>query len=122
MAFMMKKKVKDKTTMTAREVAVLGEDFRSQFKVFGEGLDALKAKLEKIDTRFNGLDTKVDRLDIRFNGLDTKVDSVYTQVGKLTEDVGIIKVDIRTVKTDIAEIKETLKGHDKRLAHLESVK
>ena len=89
---MKKKTAKDKTTMTAREVAVLIEDLRSQFKVFGEGLDAVKAK----------------------------VDSLFDQVGKLTEDVFVIKTDVRIIKADIAEIKETLKSHEKRLAQLET--
>ena len=87
------KKDNKNDTMTAREVAVLVEEFKSQFRVFGESLDAVKSRL----------------------------DSVFNQVGKLTEDVSIIKIDIKFIKADIAEIKNTLKGHDKRLTHLEEV-
>ena len=41
----MKKNTKAKTTMTANEVAVLIEDLRSQFKIFGEDLSEVKTKL-----------------------------------------------------------------------------
>ena len=85
---------KDKTTMTVREVAVLIEDLRSQFRAFGEKLSAVS----------------------------NKVDMTYEEVGRQKEDISFIKTDIRIIKTDIAEIKETLKGHEKRIAHLETIK
>ena len=84
---------KDKTTMTAQEVAVLVEALRSEFRVFGEGLKAIKER----------------------------VDSLFNQTGKLTEDVFMIKTDVRIIKTDIAEIKNALKGQDKRISHLEEI-
>ena len=44
----MKKETKARTTMTAQEVAVLIEEFRSQFRIFGEDLSAVKNKVDAI--------------------------------------------------------------------------
>ena len=89
---------KDKTTMTAQEVGVLIEDLRSQFRIFGEHLSTVKEDLSAVKK---------------------KVDAIFEEAGRQKEDVFIIKSDIRIIKNDIAEIKETLKSHDKRIAHLE---
>lgn len=91
---MKKENPNDKTTMTVREVAVLIEDLRSQFRVFGEDLTAIKNKLN----------------------------AVSEQVGRQEESIFVIRTDINIIKRDIAEIKETLKGHESRIARLETLK
>jgi len=50
--------------MDDAKVAVILEDLRSQFKVFGEGLQLLSEKADKIDDKVNVLDKKVDSLEI----------------------------------------------------------
>ena len=79
--------------MKNSEVAVLIEDFQSQFRTFGERLD----------------------------NVDRKIDIVTNQVGRLTEDMFIVKTDIRIMKTDIAEIKSMVHNHDKRISRIEAI-
>jgi septation ring formation regulator EzrA len=105
MAFTMKKEPhKDKTTMTAREVAVLVEDFRSQFRTFGEKLKSI----------------------------DDKLDSTMGMVAKNTEDITWLRMLYETTKQDItkisgklAKIEEDLRiikeDFSKRLTNLESI-
>ena len=102
---MKKKNNQDKTTMTAREVAVLIEDLRSLFRIFGEDLSAVK----------------------------NRVDTIFEEQGKLREEIFIIKVDINVIKGEIKEIKirldhlekdihlmrDDVKIFDRRIAHLE---
>ena len=101
-ALPMKKETKrNETTMTAREVAVLVEDFRSQFRVFGEDLSAVK---RKVDALFEEVSKQKEEIFI------------------IKADINIIKGDIKIMRVDIAEIKETLKDHTNRIAHLEVAK
>ena len=102
---MKKETNKDKTTMTAREVAVLVEDFRSQFRIFGEDLSTVKQRVE----------------------------TIFEEQGRIKEAIFIIKADINVIKSDIKEIKarldriegdvkvikEDLKVSDRRISRLE---
>ena len=94
----MKKDTKDKSMMTAREVAVLIEDLRSQFRIFGEQLNAVE------------------------NRLENKIGGIAANQAKTLERVTLLEITARKIQTDITEIKETFKTHDKRLTHLEALK
>ena len=96
---------KDKTTMPAREVAVLIEDLRSQFRIFGEQLKAVE-----------------ERLGSRIERLENRVEGVATNQARTLERITSLEITSRKMQVDIAEIKETFKNHDKRIAHLEAVK
>jgi septation ring formation regulator EzrA len=85
---------KEKTDFTAREVGVLIEDLKSQFRTFGEDLSAVKQK----------------------------VDAIFEEQGRQKETIFLIKADINAIKTILAEIKNSLKDHEQRLAHLETGK
>jgi len=127
--FMKKESSKDKTTMTAREVAVLVEDLLSQFRVFGEGLASIREGLstlkDKVESVREGLSTLKDKVEsVRENlaALKDKVESIFEEQGRQKEDISIIKADIGVIKRDVAEIKEILKNHEERLTHLEVAK
>ena len=70
--FGMKKADKDKTTMTAREVAVLIEDLRGQFRVFGEGLTALREKVDSIANALANVMGRITAIELRLTRLETK--------------------------------------------------
>lgn len=86
--------MKDKEFSKDREFAVILEEIHSDFKVFAEDLSSVKKRL----------------------------DMLFEEFGKQKEGIFEIKTDIRIIKSDIAEIKETLKTHDKRLTHLETLR
>ena len=116
---MKKRTAKDKTTMTAREVAVLIEDLRGQFRVFGEGLDVIRSKLdatfEMAGKNFEGLNILeriVSRNSERLTSIEKKVDGN-------SENIELIKPDIEIIKTDITEIKGLLKDQSERISLLE---
>ena len=105
---MKKENPKDKTTMTTREVAVLIEEFRSQFRTFGENLSVVK-----------------DKLDALYEDVSKQKEDIFVikaDVNLLKSDNKSIKADIAVMKRDLAEIKELLKSHDSRVTHLEAVK
>jgi|GEM_PF-6289709 hypothetical protein len=69
---MKKESPKDKTTMTAREVAVLIEDLRSQFRTFGEGLVSLREKVEGINDALGNAMERITTMELRLTHLETK--------------------------------------------------
>ena len=88
-----------------REFTVVLEDLRPQFRVFGEGLDLVRADLGTVKEEVKG---------------------IKDQVGRNFEDITIIKVaitdmkrDITDMKRDIGDIKDNLKVFDKHILHLE---
>ena len=132
---MKNKPAKDKTTMPVREVAALIEDLRSQFRIFGEKLSAVS---DKLDATYE----EVGRQKEEIFSIKTKLDMTYEEVSRHSEEIFSIKTklgmtidkldatsdkvdmmyeDVKIIKADVAEIKETLKGHEKRITHLETV-
>ncbi|MDW7650372.1 MAG: hypothetical protein SCK29_00930 [Bacillota bacterium] len=69
--------------MEDAKVAVILEDLRSQFSVFGEGLQTLNDKVDRIDKKVDALETKVDSLEIKVNVLDNKVSILDNKVDAL---------------------------------------
>lgn len=77
--------MKKKTPMTDHEFAVILEDIRSQFRVFGEGLAGIR---EKMDERFIQLEKRLLYLE--------------EGIARIQSDVYFIKNNIK-VKVDIEE-------------------
>ena len=69
--------------MDDSKVAVILEDLRSQFRVFGEGLQMLNEKVDRVDKKVDTLETKVDSLETKVDTLETKVDSLDKKVDAL---------------------------------------
>jgi len=97
---------KTKTGFTNRAVAVLIENFQSQFRVFGEGLSIVREDLAAVKRKG----------DITFEELGRQRETMSMMKAK----VDLIAEDIKIIKTDVAEIKIVVKVHDKRLIHLET--
>jgi chromosome segregation ATPase len=105
---MKNKNSNDKTTMTAREVVVLIEGLRSEFKLFGDGLKMLIAKVEALEATVARVWEKVTQIDLRLIRVEKK----------------IVEIDerLKSAETDTKETKEAIKTHSEKLSHLETLK
>jgi len=81
--------------MTHQDVAVLLEEIRSQFRVFGEALQGNREVLGE----------KIDRLDTRLSHVELHVSVLRTDVGILKTDVGSLKSDVAVLKDDVSDVK-----------------
>jgi tetrahydromethanopterin S-methyltransferase subunit G len=73
----MKKDVnKDKTTMTAREVAVLIEDLGSQFRAFGDELKTITRRLDGIEITVARTWEKLTEIDLRLIRVEKKLEEI----------------------------------------------
>lgn len=89
--------------------AVVLEDIRGQFTVFGEALRGLR---EHMDRRFDAIDQRFESVDRRFELADRRFDSVERQLGLLTDAV-------RTHSKALQAIETKLDGHEDRVRKLE---
>jgi hypothetical protein len=87
----------------SRGYAVVVEELRSHFKVFGERLDGVE---QRLDTRIDGVGQRLDgleqRLDARIDGLEQRLDAridgleqrVTAQLADLSHEVGLVKIAV----------------------------
>jgi hypothetical protein len=69
--------------MEDAKVAVTLEDLRSQFRVFGEGLQILNEKVDQIDTKVDALDQRLERHEIK-NEEENRL--LMQKIGELSEE------------------------------------
>lgn len=58
-------------------------DVQGTLKRHGNRLDRIDTRLEGVESRLGTLDTKVDGLDVKVGALDAKVDGLDAKVGTL---------------------------------------
>ena len=63
-------------------------------------VDRLEIRFDKLETRFDGLETRFDRLETRFDGLEMKVDDLATHFVALDERLGQ-RIDMQARRSDI---------------------
>ncbi len=80
-----------------REWAVILEDLRSQFRVFGEGLENVQKKLEKLDDLDNRL-------------------------AQVEENVAMIKSAFRPFILQVSDHEHRITNHEKRLTVIEKAR
>jgi predicted nuclease with TOPRIM domain len=77
--------------MTDQDIAVVLEEIRSQFKVFGE---ALQGTREVLGGKIDGLDSRLSRVEM---------------------DVSVLKTDVSSVKNDMTDVKDRLQRVERHL-------
>lgn len=96
----MLKKIKIQTRNKNRDyTAVLLEEIRDDFKIFGEELTHVR---KKGDTTSEA----VEKLTGELVHVRQKGDATFEAVGEIKEDVTILKGDVTTLKMDMKEVKK----------------
>lgn len=92
--------------------AVVLENMRSDFKMFGELLSSVRDEVKQNGKRIDSLENKVDVMDNRLGSLENKVDSMNDKLDANFEETGRLKVE----KVD----REELEKIDIRLTKFET--
>lgn len=71
--------------MDDSKVAVLLEDLKAQFQVFGEGLQTVIQKTDRLEQRFDGLEKRFDGLEQRFDGLERRFGRLEQRVDRIEQ-------------------------------------
>ena len=104
----MKKQAKKNDKFTVTEVGALIEDFRSQFKVFGEGLNDLREKVDTLAGKVDTLAGKVDTLTGIVNHEAKKSDLYRIDIANLKMDVANLKTTVSRIEEQIRLIRDNL--------------
>ena len=98
-----------------REFSVILERIHSDFRIFGEDMQSVKADIKMLKETAGRQEESMFMMRADINVM--KRDIVIMKA-----DIVTMKADISVLKTDVGEIKVMLKGHDKRLTVLEAAK
>lgn len=81
-----------------RKFKVILEEIQKQFRVFGEGLQGIHDRLDRVEARLGAVEERLDRIEMRLDRVETRLDRLEHKV-----DTFIVQVS----------------GHEKRLKTLE---
>jgi len=95
----MKDRVKKDDKFSPTEVGALIEDLLGQFKVFGEGLNDLR---EKVDTLTGIVNHEAKKSDLSRMDIAT----LKADIATLKADVATLKADVATLKADVRFIRD----------------
>ena len=101
--------VKNEVQDVKRHTGVLVEDLRKDVKAIAEGHSILNEKMDRLETKGDGLETKLDRLETKVDGLETKVDRLEIKVDGLETNMSIVKDYAIGVDTKLNEHEVILK-------------
>jgi hypothetical protein len=99
------KKKSGRSPSAARGFAVVVEEMRSQFKVFGEALQGL---CERVDAGFAQVDVRFAQVDARFAQVDARFGQVDTRFGQVDREIGLLKTAVLENGRDIRDVRNTL--------------
>ena len=102
-----------KEPFAAREVAVLLEDLRSQFRTFGEGLEEIRGRLAGVEAEVRAFSDFTTFQKLVSERVRDDVSSLTAMGRKMTADIAAIRDDLRSIKSE-------LKGFDTRLTAVEA--
>ena len=88
---------------------VVLEDIRSQFRVFGESLQALSermdARFDAVDARFEAVDARFDAVDARFEAVDARFDAVDARADRADGELALVKAAVLDNNRDLKELR-----------------
>ena len=100
--------------MDDSKVAALLEDIRSQFRVFGDGLQMLN---EKIDAQGQKLSDKIDSWDHRVKSMDQRVTSMDNRLTSVDQRVISLEVSNSNEHRLILHMLKELSEEQQKLKH-----
>lgn len=100
--------MKNKGQNSNREIefTVVLEGLRSDFRIFGEGLSALREKVDALWEKVETLEIKVDTLQVKVDTLQAKVNGIFEMTGRNTEDIASIKIDLKAFSKRITLLEQ----------------
>lgn len=88
--------------MDDNKVTVLLEDLRTQFRTFGDGLQMVNAKIDKVDQKVDKLEHEVSGLKNEVIGLKHEVSTLSTENRQEHQQLSQM---IKELDTEVVQIK-----------------
>jgi archaellum component FlaC len=101
---------------------VVLEDLRSQFKVFGEALSGVDARVRSMDARLGAVENRLGAVENRLGAVENRLGNVENRLGNVENRLGNVENDMGLVKAalvehgrDLREVKSAVARIDERL-------
>jgi chromosome segregation ATPase len=88
-----------------RAFAVVVEQLRGEFKVFGEALGGLRQQMTE---RFVAVEQQLGAMRVDLAAMRADLDEVKADLDQVKVDLNEVKVDLNEVKVDLSEVKVDL--------------
>ncbi len=110
----------------SQQFSVVVEDMRSQFKVFGEALDVLRAEVaagfeqvasgfKQVHHRFEQVHHRFEQVHHRFEQVDRRFDQIDHRFQRVDQEIGLVKAaviehghELRDVRSSVKRVEESL--------------
>jgi len=97
----------------ARGFAVLVEEMRAHFKVFGERLEGLDQRVTQgfaqVDARFAQVDARFVQVDARFAQIDARFSTIDARFSTIDDQLTDVRYELGQVKSAVLENTRMLK-------------
>ncbi len=106
---------------TRDQYTVTLEGLRSDFKVFGEGLGAVREKVDQIESKVTSLTETMSRMEPAVTSLTEKMSRMESKVDRLVTDMTTVKSELRMIRHELKEKvgREEFQVLEKRVETLE---
>ena len=91
------KKLSNKKHGGRDNFTVVLEDLRSDFRVFGEGLEMFNQRLDRMDGRLERMDGRFDSIEVRLEAIEEELFNIKTQLSNINKTL-LNKVEISRVE------------------------
>ncbi len=103
----------------SQQFSVVVEDMRSQFKVFGEALDVLRAEVaagfEQVASGFKQVHHRFEQVHHRFEQVDRRFDQIDHRFQRVDQEIGLVKAaviehghELRDIRSSVKRVEESL--------------
>ena len=89
------------------------EAIQSDFQIFGEKLDFMCARFDKMEGRFDGIELRLDRIESEIIGTKLRLDNIESELVAIKLELSELKTKLDK-KADIERVKK-LEGRIKRI-------
>jgi len=104
----MEEQTENKDFMPKAQVEIMLEDIRSDFKVFGEGLNDVRRELGEVKGTVALILEDIDEIKSDIVEMKSDIVEMKSDIVEMKSDIVEIKSDIVEIKSDIVEIREEL--------------
>lgn len=107
-----------KESFTATEVGTLIEQFRGEFKTFGERQGSIAEKLDATYNQTARNTEDIGLIKVAVKGISVKLDATHQQVVRNTEEIGSLKVAVKGISKDVEALKAAVRDMSAKIEQL----
>ncbi len=111
---------KSKESFTAMEVGAILEDLRSQFRTFGEQLQATNRHLDVIEAEVARQAERLTMVELRLTSIESRLTDVESRLTDVESRITDVESRLTQVESRLHEVESRLTNIESHVTHLEA--